>query len=144
MNILDISIIIFIILEFSNVIILYYKPEFKYGNGVAVFKQWEKSKENDNEHLFAKYMTNWVAGVKFIFIAILVAILFTGNETTKFWSIITIIISITTYYFKLHPIIKKLDANDQIVPKGYSKTLFLMITGFLLMFSAALIVYLFQ
>ena len=37
---------------------------------------------------------------------------------------------------------KKLDSLNKISPKGYSKTLGLMIGGFLLMFSTALILYL--
>ena len=52
------------------------------------------------------------------------------------------IISIATYFWKLHSIIKKLDSLNKINPKGYSKTLGLMIGGFLLMFSTALILYL--
>ena len=52
------------------------------------------------------------------------------------------ILSIATYFWKLHPIIKQLDHKNKISPKGYSKTLDLMITGFLIMFSLALIIYL--
>lgn len=45
-------------------------------------------------------------------------------------------------YFYCNLIIKKLDSLNKISPKGYSKTLGLMISGFLLMFSTALILYL--
>lgn len=140
--ILDIAIIIFCIMELGNVLILYFKPNSKLGNGVAVFDAWKDVKENKNLDLFAHYMAYWVAGVKLIFIFLLLVVLLTGNETTKIWAVVAMIISIATYFWKLHPIIKKLDSLNKISPKGYSKTLGLMISGFLLMFSTALILYL--
>lgn len=140
--ILDIAIIIFCIMKLGNVLILYFKPDSKLGNGVAVFVAWKDVKEDKNLDLFAHYMAYWVAGVKLIFIFLLLVVLLTGNETTKIWAVVAMIISIATYFWKLHPIIKKLDSLNKISPKGYSKTLGLMISGFLLMFSTALILYL--
>ena len=141
MDILSISILLFIVMELSNVIILYFRPEFKYGNGISCFKFYNKSKEDEASHLFAKYMTNWVAGTKLIFICLLVVVLLVGDETIKFYSVIVMILSIVTYYFKLAPIMYKLDSMGEITPKGYSKTLTYMITGFMLMFSLALVIY---
>ncbi len=141
MDILDISIIVFSILESSNVIILYLHPDSKKGNGVAVFNAWFKSKDDDSFRLFSQYMKNWVAGSKLIFIVLLMACLFTGTETTKIFAVIAVILSIGTYYWHLHPIISKLDDMGEITPKGYSKTLFKMITVFIVMFSIALIVH---
>ena len=140
--ILDIAIIIFCIMELGNVLILYFKPDSKLGNGVAVFDAWKDVKEDKNLDLFAHYMAYWIAGVKLIFIFLLLVVLLTGNETTKIWAVVAMIISIATYFWKLHPIIKKLDSLNKISPKGYSKTLGLMISEFLLMFSTALILYL--
>ena len=129
-------------MELGNVLILYFKPDSKLGNGVAVFDAWKDVKEDKNLDLFAHYMAYWVAGVKLIFIFLLLVVLLTGNETTKIWAVVAMIISIATYFWKLHPIIKQLDSLNKISPKGYSKTLGLMISGFLLMFSTALILYL--
>ena len=140
--ILDIAIIIFCIMELGNVLILYFKPDSKLGNGVAIFDAWKDVKENKNLDLFAHYVAYLVAGVKLIFIFLLLVVLLTGNEITKIWAVVAMIISIATYFWKLHPIIKKLDSLNKISPKGYSKTLGLMISGFLLMFSTALILYL--
>lgn len=140
--ILDIAIIIFCIMELGNVLILYFTPDSKLGNGVAIFDDWKDVKEDKNLDLFAHYMAYWVAGVKLIFIFLLLVVLLTGNETTKIWAVVAMIISIATYFWKLHPIIKKLDSLNKISPKGYSKTLGLMISEFLLMFSTALILYL--
>lgn len=143
MSILSLSIIVFCIMELGNILILYFKPDSKLGNGVAVFNAWFDVKNNDSLELFARYMAYWVAGVKLIFIFLLIVILFTGTETTKMFAVIAIILSIATYFFKLHPIIKKLDSMGKITPKGYSKTLGYMISSFLIMFSLALIIYLF-
>ncbi len=141
MIILDIAIIMFICLETMNIAIIYFAPNFKYGNGVAIFKFWEDSKSNEEAHLFAKYMANWVAGSKLIFIVLLIVILFTGDESTKLFALIAMIPAIATYYVKLHPIIKKLDAMGQIKPQGYSKMLIFMISGFITLFTIALIAY---
>lgn len=142
MDILSIAIILFIFLEASNVLILYFKPDSKLGNGVAVFNGWEKSKEDPAMHEFVKYLVYWVAGTKLIFIVLLVVILLTGGETTKLLSVIALILSIASYYWRLHPIIKGLDKNGHITPAGYSKTLGMMISGFIILFLSAFIIYL--
>ncbi len=141
MNILNIAIIIFIVLEFSNVIILYFFPNCRFGNGVAIFKSYKELQKDKNSMLFAKYMKNWVAGTKLIFILLLFIILIAGNDLLKIHSFIVMIISISSYYIGLHPIIKELDDNDMINPKGYSKRLFLLITSFVLLFLLSLIIY---
>ncbi|WAA08924.1 hypothetical protein [Fervidibacillus albus] len=141
MDILKIAIILFCILEFANVLILYFRPDSKLGNGVAVFDSWKDAKKEESLDLFAHYMAYWVAGVKLIVIFLLVVILFTGTETTKLCAVIAMILSIATYFWKLHPIIKKLDHMNKITPKGYSKTLGWMIAGFLIMFSVAFFIY---
>lgn len=141
MNILDIAMIIFIVMETANVCILYFAPDSRLGNGVAIFDHWEESKKDEPTHLFARYMTYWVAGTKLIFIVLLLVILITGTDTTKIFGVVAMILSIATYFWKLHPIIKKLDAMGKITPKGYSKALGYMITGFLVMFTAAFALY---
>lgn len=137
MSVLSAVIIIFCLMEITNVIILYSKPNFKYGNGIGCFKFYEESKKDENTHLFVRYMINWVAGTKLIFILLLLLIALFGTETLKLYGVLLMILSISTYYFKLHPIIKKLDENNQINPKGYSNKLIVMITTFIIMFSIA-------
>ena len=128
-------------MELGNVLILYFMPDSRLGNGVAVFDSWNYVKEDKTLNLFSHYMAYWVAGVKLIFIFLLVVVLLTGTETTRVWAVVAMILSIATYFWKLHPIIKKLDKMGKITPKGYSKTLGLMITVFLIMFSLSLIIY---
>ncbi len=139
MEILSIAISVFILLEAINVAILYFKPGCKLGNGIGVFNGWEKSKSDPKMHDFIKYLVYWVAGTKLIFIVLLIVILFTGSYLTKLLSVIVLILSILSFYWKLYPIIKRLDNNDEITPKGYSKGLGLMIGGFIAIFSLAII-----
>ncbi len=142
MNILDYAILFFVIMESANVIILYFTPDSRLGNGVAVFNPWFKLKGSGANELFVRYLVNWVAGVKLIFIVLLIAILLFGNEVVKVWSVVAMILSIATYFFRLNPLIKMMDQMDEITPNGYSKILFWMIIGFMLMFSGALVYYL--
>lgn len=64
MDILSIAIALFVVIETANVCILYFAPSSRLGNGVGVFDEWERSKADHNAHLFAKYLVDWVAGVK--------------------------------------------------------------------------------
>jgi hypothetical protein len=117
----------FILLEFANVISLYFKPETKKSNAIGVFKAWEKSKSDPDIHHFVKYLVNWVAGTKLIFITLLVVILLTASQVTLNLTLIALILSIATFFWRLFPLIRKMDNNNEIEPKNYSTTLFLMI-----------------
>ncbi len=140
MDILSIIIIAFVVMELSNVIILYFKPEFKYGNGIAVFKAWEESKKDEYMHEFVKYLVNWVAGVKLIFIVLGIVIVIFGSLELKLFTAIAFVLSISSFYWRLYPIIRDLDKNDKIKPKGYSKQLALTIMGMMLMFVVGIVV----
>jgi hypothetical protein len=120
---------------------MYVKPDFKYGNSMASFEGWERAKQDEKNYLYSKYLVNWVANCKLIFIVLLLNIVIFGNETSKIVGVVVTIVSIGIYYITLHPIIAKLDEMGEIQPKGYSKTLGLMIAGFMIMFSIALIFY---
>jgi len=143
MDILSIVIVIFLVLETSNVFMLYFTPGTKKGNGMGAFKAYEKSKADPEVHEMVKYLINWVAGTKLIFIALLIVILFTAGTTTKYISVIALVLSIFTFFWRLYPAIKKMDNANQIDPKGYSKTLGYMIAGFIAVFVGALLWYFF-
>ncbi len=138
---MNIAIIIFVVLELANVLVMYFKPDFKYGNSMRSFAAWDDSKQDEKQYLFARYMVNWVANCKLIFIALLLVILVLGNEKLKLWGVILTVVSIGVYFITLHPIIKKLDAMGEIVPAGYSKQLGLTIGAFMLMFLLSLILH---
>ena len=142
MGILSIAVILFAVLEILNVIMLYFTPGTRRGNGVGVFNAFEKSKADPEVHALVKYLINWVAGTKLIFITLLIVILFTGSAATKIFSVGALILSILTFFYRLYPAIRQMDKADQITPKGYSKTLGLMIAGFICIFALALVLYL--
>lgn len=138
MNILSIGISIFIVLESLNVLTLYFNPGSRMGNGLGVFNAWEKSKSDPEMHQFVRYLVYWVAGTKLIFIALLLVILLTTGESTQLLTVIAMIASISSFFWRLYPIIKPMDAAGQITPPGYSRTLAVMIAGFMGLFSVAL------
>lgn len=127
MNALSIILILFAVLETLNILTLYFQPHSDKGNGVGVFNAWEKSKADPEIHSFIRYLVNWVAGAKIIFIALILVIVFTGTQKTQVFAVIAMIPSILTFFWRLFPIIRKMDADGQITPKGYSQTLGYMI-----------------
>ncbi len=135
---IKIAIFAFIVLETLNVIVLYFKPSSKLGNGVGVFNAYEKSKENPEVHALVKYLINWVAGVKLIFIALLIVILYKADAETQYLTVIALVLSVATYFWRLGPMIKKMDENGEITPKGYSKGLSIMILSIVVIFIAVL------
>jgi hypothetical protein len=139
MSILSIAITIFIVLESLNVLTLYFNPGSQIGNGIGVFNAWERSKTDPEMHQFIRYLVYWVAGTKLIFIALLLVILFTTGESTQLLTVVAMIASISSFFWRLFPIIKSLDKANNITPQGYSKTLGIMIASFMGLFAVALV-----
>jgi len=140
MNPIRIVTIAFLILEATNVLALYFFPGSKYANSVGVFKAWEKSKADPELHNFVKYLVNWVAGTKLIFILLLIVILFTADDQTLVFSSTALVIAIASFFWRLFPLIRRMDRDDQINPKNYSAVLGWMILAFILAFLAATII----
>jgi hypothetical protein len=143
MNVLTLAISLFLVLETSNVILLYFFPTSNKGNGMVAFNAFEKSKEIPEVHDLVKYLINWVAGTKLIFITLLILIIIYGDSTLQLYSVIALIVSISTFYWRLYPLIKSMDTEHQISPKGYSKTLAKMIGSFIFIFLSVALYYLF-
>jgi len=141
-NVLSIAIIIFVVIECLNIMTLYFNPSTKMGNGLGVFNAYHDSQENDKYKDLVSYLVNWVAGTKLIFIMIGIVVVVFGNERTQFYTVLAFIISILSFYWRLFPTIKELDKKDLITPKGYSKTLNMMIISFLSLFTIALLIHL--
>jgi hypothetical protein len=140
MNIISVLIIVFILLETSNVIALYFFPGSRYANSVGVFKAWEQSKQQPEVHDLVKYLVNWVAGTKLIFLLLLTVVIFTAEVQGLFYTGVALVLSISSFFWRLYPLIRKMDRDDQIEPKNYSATLGLMISILVLAFLAALVV----
>jgi len=137
MNVLTIVIIGFLILEAINVTTLYFSPGSKLANGVGVFKAWEASKQYPEIHDFVRYLVNWVAGVKLIFIFLLIVILYFGDQKTLLFSAAALFASTLSFYWRLFPLIRKMDRNSQVEPRNYSTGLAFMILGFIIIFFVA-------
>ncbi len=91
MNFLSAVMVGFIVLETLNVGMLYFTPGTRKGNGMGVFKAYEKAKADPEIFALLSYLVNWVAGTKLIFIALLLVILFTGDTNTQVFSIFALI-----------------------------------------------------
>ena len=140
MNALTIVTIGFLILEATNVVALYFFPDSKLANSVGVFKAWEKSKQDPEIHDFVKYLVNWVAGTKLIFILLLIVIVYAADQQTLLLAGVALIISISSFFWRLFPLARKMDRDSLIEPKGYSAVLGWMILAFVLVFLVATIV----
>jgi hypothetical protein len=142
MDALSIVLSLFILIECLNVILLYKMPGSTMGNAVGVFKAYKKAKQDPELSVLVDYLVNWVAGTKLIFIVLLIGIIITGSPTTKVFSAIALIFSISTFFSRLFPIIKRMEAGGGLTVNGYSRTLAIMIAAFMAVFAAALAIYL--
>lgn len=139
MLILRIVLSAFLVLETLNVLILYFQPQSLRGNGIGIFKAFEKSRDIPAVRHLVKYLINWIAGTKLIFIALIIVILIKGDQMLLALSVGFLSLSILTFFWRLYPSLKKMDEDNELVLKGYSKTLGIMISSFLIFFSLALI-----
>jgi len=139
---LSVVLVAFGTLELLNVLTLYLAPGSRRGNALGVFLAYERSKGDPQVHALVRYLIDWVAGTKLIFIVLLIGIVLTGSPTTKVFTAIALIFSILTFYTRLYPAITKMDQEGQIVPRGYSRTLAGMIAAFVIVFGVAVVVYL--
>ena len=135
MTLLMIVIAGFLLMEVANVVALYFFPDSKLANSVGIFNGWEKSKADPEIHNFVKYLVNWVAGTKLIFILLLAAILITADEQILLLTGIALILSIAVFFWRLFPMMRRMDRDDQISPKNYSSVLGWMILGMIIAFA---------
>lgn len=131
---------VFLLLELSNVLALYFAPGSKYANAVGIFTAWEKSKQYPEIHDFVKYLVYWVAGTKLIFLLLLAVIIIYADMNTQRMGLLALMIATLSFYWRLFPLIKKMDRNGQVEPKNYSMVLGLMIFIFIAMFAVAAII----
>jgi len=140
--ILTVAISVFLVLESLNIAVLYFQPSSRLGNGVGIFNAFERSKADPELHALVRYLVNWVAGTKLIFVALLIVILITGSAATKAGAVAALILSILSFFWRLFPALVRMDREGQLTPRGYSRTLGIMITCFVCGFGAALISFL--
>jgi hypothetical protein len=132
-----IVIVAFMVLEFSNILALYFAPGSTYANAVGVFSAWEKSKQDPEVHDFVRYLVYWVAGAKLIFLFLLGVIILFGSSDLQRMSLVALSLATLSFYWRLFPLIRKLDQNGQIKPKNYSIVIAGMIAVFIVFFTLA-------
>lgn len=140
MTIYQIIIVAFVILELSNIVMLYFVPGSRYANAVGVFNAWNKSKEHPEIHEFIRYLVYWIAGSKLIFVLLLIGIVIFGDKEIQQVSLIAISVATLSFYWRLFPLIRKLDKDGEITPKKYSTILGIIILIFLIVFMVGAIV----
>ena len=140
MNWISVVIIGFALLEASNVAALYFMPESKKANAMGVFKAWEQSKQDPAVHDLVRYLVNWVAGTKLMILVLLLVVLLTADAEGLFYTGIAMVIAISSFFWRLFPLARKMDREGQLDPAGYSSLLGLMIAGMLLIFLVAIVV----
>ena len=124
--------IAFLLLEISNVFVLFFKPNSRQVHGLGMFPAWEKSKTDPDIHNLMKYLATWVAGSKLILIALLIVILVWGDRQLVIITGFALAFSMLPFYFGLFPAMKKIDQNSQVDPKGFSMRLGFTITVLIL------------
>jgi hypothetical protein len=132
MILLTIAMIAFLLLEISNVFVLFFKPDSRQVHGMGMFPAWEKSKTDPDIHNLMKYLATWVAGSKLILIALLIVILVWGDRQLVIIAGFALAFSMLPFYFGLFPVMKKIDQNSQVDPKGFSMRLGFTITVLIL------------
>ncbi len=138
MTVLIIIASVFLLLECANVAALYFRPGTTMFNAVGVFRAFEASKADPDVHDLVRYLTFWVAGTKLIFIVLLIAILAFGDDRMRVIAVGALILSILSFFWRLFPLIRRMDARSMLRPPGYSKALGFMIFGFLAALAVAL------
>jgi len=132
MTFLIVVMIGFLLLETSNVFVLFFVPDSRQVHGMGMFPAWEKSKSDPDVHNLMRYLTIWVAGSKLILVALLIAILVWGGKQLLPIAGFSMALSMLPFYFGLFPTMKKIDGNDQVCPKGFSMHLGFTITVLIL------------
>jgi len=135
MSLIVVAIALFMMLELGNVFMLYFKKDSTIANGIGTFKAWEKSKSDPAVNDLVKYLANWVAGTKIFILSLLTVIVIFGPPELYPWVLLAMIISIASFYVGLFPLARKMDREDMLTPKGYSKTLGAMIAIFIIVFA---------
>jgi hypothetical protein len=89
---------------------------------------------------FVKYLVYWVAGTKLIFLLLLTVIILFADAETQRICVLALIVAILSFYWRLFPLIRKMDQNGQIEPRNYSVVLGIMIFVFVTVFLIAAII----
>ena len=136
---IKITLLIFILLEFSNVASLYFFPGSKRANAMGVFSAWEKSKQYPEIHDLVRYLVYWVAGAKLIFLLLLGLIVAFADLSLQRLSLVALALATLTFFWRLFPLARKMDREGQLQPQKYSLVLGGLIMALIILFTLAAI-----
>ena len=140
MSVVRVFLIVFVIIETLNILELYFMKDNCVFNGLCIFSGWDISKADPEVHRLVRYLINWLAGVKMIVIALVVVLIFTAPEQTLLLAACAMVIAISSFFWRMFPMIRKADKEGQITPKGRSKVLSSMVAFLELGFLVAIFV----
>jgi hypothetical protein len=138
--VLQIVVAAFLLLETANVAALYFAPGSTRFNAVGVFRGWTDSAADPDLHAFVRYLVFWVAGTKVIFIALWLVVLIVGEPRTQLLASAVMVPAVATFYWRLFPLVRRLDSRGKVQPRGYSTVLGIMIAGLISAFVVAVAV----
>jgi hypothetical protein len=118
-----IVILLFILLESANVAALYFFPGSRYANGLGVFHAWEKVQADPETGRFARYMANWVAGTKLIFLFLLAVIALTGDQETLRLTSGVMALAIAAFFWRMYPLARQMGRAGELTPANYDRVL---------------------
>ena len=124
----------FIVLEFSNVVALYFFPGSKRANAVGMFDAWEKSKQYPEIHDLMRYLVYWVAGTKLIFLLLLGLFVVYADMNLQRLSLAALALATLTFFWRMFPLARKMDHEGRVHPRKYSLILGGMILALIILF----------
>jgi hypothetical protein len=129
-----IVLLVFIVLEFSNVVALYFYPGSKKANAVGMFDAWEKSKQYPEIHDLMRYLVFWVAGAKLIFLLLLGLFVVFADLNLQRLSLVALALATLIFYWRMFPLARKMDHEGRVHPRNYSLILGGMILALIVLF----------
>lgn len=129
MNALQVTLLVFVLIETLSMLELYFLQDKPMFNGVGIFSGWERSKADPEVHMLVRYLVNWLAGVKMIVIGLVLVLVFMVPENTKLLGAIALLITVSSFYWRLKPMLRTADMAGQVTPQGHSRRLSMMVAG---------------
>jgi hypothetical protein len=127
MNTLQIFLLTFVVIETLNMLELYFMQDQCVFNGISCFSAWNKTRDDPEVHELIRYLVNWVAGMKLIVIALILVFVFYAPEATLIAASLALVITIGSFFWRMFPMLRWMDDNGYVSPRGKSRMLTVMI-----------------
>jgi hypothetical protein len=128
---LRIAVIAFMALELVNVAALYFAPGSTRFNAIGVVRAWAASADQPEQRELLAYLAEWVAGVKLIVLGLLGVLVWAADERLLRLAVLVLVATTASFYWRMFPRIRRMDAAGQLEPRGYARTLGLMVGSFM-------------